>query len=179
MRTQITNLIVALVATLSISATANAQHSHDDHMERVQPPTQMYIAPPQTQNEFYFGMSIELQRTWEGTTLRIVSVTPGSPAQQAGLEIGDEIRTVNGRGFQMANDSFQAVAMMSQFVSTGGPAPAAPAVAYYVAPPTPQPIAQMIVRNVRNGQNVMVKVQPIQRSGFPAPAVAAATAAGG
>ena len=144
-----------------------------------------YVAPAPAQNRYYFGMNVELIRGYYGTTLRVVSVTPGSPAHNAGLEYGDEIRTVNGRGFEYARDSFEAVSMLNQFVdSWGGVAPAAPAaaggaVAAYVAPPlpSPQPIANMIVRNVRNGQNVSLRVFPaVTQWGGAAPAQAAPAA---
>jgi len=134
----------------------------------------------QPQNEFYFGFSIQLISNGYSKTLRIVSVTPGSPAHLAGLELGDEIRSVNGQGFSYARDSFEAANLLSQFVSTanvgGGPAPAATALTiqqpYYV----PQPIASMVVRNVRNGQDVLVTVRPTRRFASPVPTVAAQTA---
>ena len=182
MKTQITNLLVALVATLSINAVANAQ-TGDAQVggAQVSGQQQAYVMPPQSQNPYYFGMNLELIRSWNGTTLRVVSVSPGSPAQRAGLEIGDEIRTVNGRGFSAANDSFQAVSMMNQFVNVGGPAPAAAASAqaFFISPPPmPQPIAQMVVRNVRNGQDVYVTVNPTRIGGYPGPAPAAAASVG-
>lgn len=183
MKTQITNLLVALVATLSINAVANAQTGYAQvGGAQVSGQQQAYVMPPQSQNPYYFGMNLELIRSWNGTTLRVVSVSPGSPAQRAGLEIGDEIRTVNGRGFSAANDSFQAVSMMNQFVNVGGPAPAAAAAsaqAFFISPPPmPQPIAQMVVRNVRNGQDVYVTVNPTRIGGYPGPAPAAAASVG-
>ncbi len=160
---------------------------------QAQQPTvaQQYVTPQvlpqvmpqiQPQSEFYFGISVQLISNGYNKTLRIVSVTPGGPAQRAGLEIGDEIQSVNGQNFSYARDSFEAARMLSQFVSTsnvgGGPAPAVAATAavgnqYYV----PQPVASMVVRNVRNGQNVYVTVHPTRRfQGTPAPAVAAPAA---
>jgi len=190
MNKNITNLVVAVVATFTLSAVANAQQqtfAQQDQSQRVQTQVLPYyvsppqVQPPQPQNQYYFGMRLELNRNYSGTTLRIVDVTWGSPAQRAGLEVGDEIRTINGRGFQYANDSFDAVAMMNRFVEFGsGSAPAVAAAmpqgaqAYYVAPPAPQPIARMVVRNVRNGQNVYINVIPEPRVfGGPAPAAAA------
>ena len=90
-------------------------------------------------------MQVQLIRGYGGTTLRVVSVTPGSPAYRAGLEYGDEIRTVNGQGFGYARDSFDAVAMMNRYVDSwvSSPAPAVAAAApstttsYY--PPMPAP----------------------------------------
>ena len=170
------------VAFAGFAMTAQAQQS-----SVVQEPavTQQYVmpgVPPQIrpQNEFYFGFSIQLISNGYSKTLKIVSVTPGSPAQLAGLEPGDEIRSVNGQGFSYARDSFEAANLLSRFVSTanvnGGPAPAATAPTiqqpYYVA----RPIANMVVRNVRNGQNVLVTVRPTRRFALPVPTVAAQTA---
>lgn len=140
------------------------------------PPAQPPVSPP-PQNQFYFGVNVQLNNGYQGTTLRVTSVTPGSPAQTAGLEIGDEIRTVNGRSFEQARDSFHAVSMMNSFVTNNNPAPAVAAAAQaYVSPQPAQPYAQMLVRNVRNGQNVWVNVYP-QRRGWNGPAPAAAAPA--
>lgn len=145
---------------------------------------QQYVLPPvqpqvQPQSEFYFGVSIQLISNGYNNTLRIVSVTPGGPAQLAGLEIGDEIRSVNGQGFSYARDSFEAARLLSRFVSTsnvgGGPAPAA--TAFVQRQYIPQPTANMVVRNVRNGQDVLVTVRPTRRfQPTPVPAVAAQAA---
>lgn len=188
MKTQITNLLVAVVATFALASVGSAQQTTIQQPEiqtRVMP-VQQYVQPgvqPIQQNPYYFGMSVAINRdSWGRTTLRIVNVTPGSPAQLAGLELGDEIRTVNGRGFRFATDSFDAVRRMNQYVITpafggGGPAPAVASgvVAAYVQLPNPNPIARMVVRNVRNGQNVIVNVRPTRVGGGPiAPAAAAA-----
>lgn len=189
------------IATMSIAFTGCAVQAQAQPLpaqdqvqtsQQVQTTHQHYVAPviapqPQPQNPYYFGFSIQLvSDTYGGKTLRIVSVSPGSPAQQAGLEIGDEIRSVNGLGFLHARDSFEAVNMLSRFVSPnplgGGPAPAATAaVQAYVAPGHHQPIANMIVRNVRNGQDVSVTVHPTPRyvtmNGGPAPAISPPVAA--
>lgn len=125
-----------------------------------QPP----VAPPRSQ--FYFGMELQLVNGFQGKSLRIARVTFGSPAYQAGLEAGDEILTVNGRDFQYARDSFEAVSMLSQFVtaSVPGPVPANGNIqACYTLRPTARPLAGMLVRNVRNGQRVFVNVYPQQR----------------
>ncbi len=192
MKKNIAKLVVAVVATLTISAAANAQQQNLTQTEQNQTgPTQgqffvspLQIQPPQ-QNQYYFGMRLELNRGFNGTTLRIADVTWGSPAQRAGLEVGDEIRMVNGRGFQNASNSFDAVAMMNRFVDNNNGAPAVAASAQgvqacYIAPPTRRSTAQMVVRNVRNGQDVYVTVRP-ERRGFggefgPAPAAAASVA---
>lgn len=188
----LTSMIVAIAATLTIAATSNAQQRAAVGFA-VPPQQQAYIAPQQ-QNPFYFGMQLELVNTGWQKTLRVVHVTWGSPAQRAGLEVGDEIRTVNGRGFQTAYDSFHAVRLMNQFTSSGGGAPAAAsgvaassgvgaasgAQAAWVGTwprPAPQPIARMVVRNVRNGWDVPVTVYPTQRGGG-APAVSAAASSG-
>ncbi|MFK7767664.1 MAG: PDZ domain-containing protein [Mariniblastus sp.] len=196
---KVANLLVALAATLTMGALANAQQTNfaqqgQTQTGQAQLKTQVLVGPqvgpqispiqPVQQNQFYFGMRVELVRSaWGQTTLRIVGVTPGSPAQQAGLEFGDEITTVNGRGFSYARDNFDAVRLMNQFVSFTGGGGGAPAVAAgggvqaMVAPgwPSPQrPTASMVVRNVRNGQLVNVTVFPQRRFGGGAPAAAAA-----
>ena len=185
MKTQIKTLCVAIAVTGLLGVSAMAQQIPAQTQQRAMiqgGQTQALVQPgvqPIQQNPFYFGMQIELRRNnWGRTTLRVVGVTPGSPAQMAGLEYGDEIRRVNGRGFRFATDSYHAVRMMNQFVVspvTGGPAPAVAMVVGPGAPPNP--IARMVVRNVRNGQDVIVNVYPT-RVGGGAPAVAAATAGG-
>jgi S1-C subfamily serine protease len=182
--------IVATVFAVASASTVNAQQLQATSPQlQVQPQVgQSWIQPPPAQNQFYFGVQVALKRNnWGGTTLQIVSVTPGSPAQIAGLEHGDEIRTVNGRNFNYATDSFDAVRLMNQFVTTPiVGAPGAPAVAaaiqggaqaaYVPLPqPIPTPIARMVVRNVRNGQNVIVNVRPQQRGFAPGAPAAAAT----
>ena len=200
----------ALIAGIIALATSSSSFGQLQHQEQVQIQTQTQTGPvgaaigpqqrvaptvmplPQPQqNPFYFGMHVQLMRGYYGgTTLRITSVDYGSPAWRAGLEIGDEIRTVNGRGFARARDSFEAVSMMNRAVSfAGGTAPAAaagvaasaPAQAYTVAypMPRPQPLARMVVRNVRNGRNVLVNVTPREKFiGAPGPAPAAAATVG-
>ena len=148
-------------------------------IQTVEPQSQLYVRPepvlPLVQsNPYYFGMSVALKRDrWGRTTLRIVSVTAGSPVATAGLEIGDEIRRVNGHGFQQATDSFDAVRLMNSYVkspvrTSGGPAPAA-ALSFL---PT-SPLAWMEVRNVRNGRDVSINVYPTTNGNGVAPAAPA------
>ena len=147
---------------------------------RPEPPLP-FVQPNPRPNPYYFGMSVALKRDrWGRTTLRIVSVTAGSPAPNAGLEVGDEIRRVNGHGFQQSSDSRDAVRLMNSYVKNpvrifGGSAPAAAALT--IAPPSAR--AQMDVRNVRNGQDVSVNVYPTTMIGNgvapAAPAVIPAT----
>lgn len=116
---------------------------------------------PVPRNPYYFGMNVVLKRDRRGrTTLMVVGVTQGSPAQNAGLEYGDEIRTVNGRGFESAVDSYDAVRLVNQYVGYpvhfGGPAPAAAMRTH----PVRNQAAHMVVRNVRNGRDVTVTVYP-------------------
>lgn len=196
MKTQIKSLLVALAITCVLASAGFAQQMTGPQTRidaPVQTQTQQYVLPgvqpiqPVPQNSFYFGMRVVLKRNgWGQTTLQVVEVTPGSPAQQAGLEYGDEIRRVNGRGFKFANDSFDAVRMINQFVLTpvfGGPAPAGGAggvTALVIGPmPSPNPVARMVVRNVRNGQDVIVNVYPARVGGGGAPAVAAAVMSAG
>ena len=180
MKTQITKtLTLAIAVIVGFVASTNEAHAQSSPRIRVQP--QPYVQPqvaPIPQNQFYFGVNVELRQCqWNGTTLRIVGVTPGSPAHQAGLEIGDEIRRINGQGFGSAANSFDAVRLMNLFVAAGsGPAPAAGgAQAIVIGPPAPgPPIARMIVRNVRNGQNVSLTVYPTRIGGVAPAATASA-----
>ncbi len=191
----ITNLLVAIVATLTAASMSNAQEARfatqaqGQMQQQAQQGQQALLVQPSpspaVQNQYYFGMQVELIRDgWGQTKLRVVSVTPGSPAQRAGLEYGDQIKTVNGRGFRFARDSYDAVRMMNQYVSfSGGTAPAAAAAAQTMISPWPQPsrpFASMVVRNVRNGQFVNVTVNPERRfgGGGGAPAAAASAATG-
>ena len=91
------------------------------------------------------------------------------------MEIGDEIRRVNGRGFHYATDSYDAVRKLNQYVlGSGQVAPASGgAQALVVGPPQVSAIAHMIVRNVRNGQNVSLNVYPTRIGGGVAPAISA------
>lgn len=204
MKKSIATTVAVFAAVVVMASFANAQ------MNQLQPAAQQtqmqqsngqqamtqgaFVGQPQTRvapfvspmpNKYYFGMQLQLVRGYGGTTLRVVSVTPGSPAHLAGLEYGDEIRMVNGQGFQHARDSFDAVSMMNRYVDTwaggGGPAPAVAAASagaatsYYQPMPAPAPTAQMVVRNVRNGQDVYVSVRP-HRKGWSGPAPAAPAA---
>jgi len=174
MRTQITTAIAMLFSVVGMANSAQAQ-VQSQVVQQPQQVQQAYVVPgyqsppvaPPQQNQFYFGVNVQLNHGYHGTSLRITSVTPGSPASAAGLEIGDEIRSINGRSFEQARDSFHAVRMMNRFVSFNGPAvPAAAAsagVQAYVMPrpAPPQAFAQLLVRNVRNGQ------YPHSGSGLP------------
>ncbi len=156
------------------------------------PPVSPQVFPqPTPSNRYYFGMNVQLTASHNGSLLRIVSVTPGSPAAAAGLEVGDEIHSVNNGRFSHMNDSFQAVRRMNSLVTQepiysnpypGGPAPAAAsaAVGTYVSPVNPvvRSVARMLVRNVRNGQMLQIPVYPTvqhQVMPFPLPAPAAAS----
>ena len=207
MRTQITTAIAMLFTVAGMTTSAQAQsQTHNLPAQAIQPTqapvqapaqvttqqaTQAYVAPgylppppvaPPQQNQFYFGVNVQLNRGYQGTSLRISSVTPGSPASAAGLEVGDEIQSINGRSFERARDSFHAVTMMNRFVNFSSPAaPAAAASAgaqaYVMPQPAPsQPTAQLMVRNVRNGQYVSITMYP-QLRGWSGPAPAAAATA--
>ena len=91
MKTQITKtLTLAIAVIVGFVASSSEAHAQSSPRIRVQP--QPYVQPqvaPIPQNQFYFGVNVELRQCqWNGTTLRIVGVTPGSPAHQAGLEKG-------------------------------------------------------------------------------------------
>jgi len=181
-----TKLIKAVfaIATICLLASSASAQNQIQAVQQAQPVVQQpYVQPPQA-DQFYFGVQVKLLRSsCGGARLRIVSVTPGSPAFRAGLEYGDEILTLNGRSFANAYDSFDAARLMSRFVNlgsgplvgNGGGAPAV-AAAYVGLPTPPQPFAHMIVRNVRNGQNVSINVYPTPRNLYGGPAPAAATA---
>ncbi|MDB2687136.1 PDZ domain-containing protein [Mariniblastus sp.] len=197
MRTQITTAIAMLMTVAGMITSAQAQSQTQslpaqviqpaEVQAPVQQSTQAYVAPgfspPMArppQNQFYFGVNVQLIRGYHGNALlRITSVTPGSPAAAAGLEIGDEIESINGRTFERARDSFHAVSIMNRSVNFGSPAvpAAAGAHAYIIPRPVPsQPIAQLTVRNVRNGQYVSLTMYPQQRGwSGPVPTAAAAT----
>ena len=65
-------------------------------------PLKTHIAQ-QSQNPYYFGMNVQLVRDGSGqSALQVVRVTPGGPAQFAGLEPGDHILTQNGQNFSPA-----------------------------------------------------------------------------
>lgn len=186
MKTIIKNTLLSF-ASLAVALAGFGLTAQAQQQTLVQQPNvvQQYVVPPvgppvQPQNQFYFGFSGVLNSNGFSKTLRIVSITPGSPAHRAGLEVGDEICSVNGQTFSYARDSFEAVRLLNQFVSSGGVGGGpAPAVATAVAQPyySPQPTASMVVRNVRNGQKVSVTVHPTRRfSPSPAPAAAAPAA---
>ena len=171
---------VFAVATIAIATLVTAMAANESQAQgtkvRVQAPvTAPTVAPPIGQN-FYFGMNVQIYRAPHGrTTLEIVSITPGSPAHRAGLEVGDQIRTVNGQGFRYARNSFDAVRMLNQYVSFNVGAVPAHASAHYVSHTPSKGFANMIVRNVRNGQNVSVIVRPKLKGGFGGSAPAAAS----
>lgn len=189
----LSNFAAAQVTELQSAVTQQTQIQQGGQLQQGMPQATV-ISPPRTRvapvigspmpNRFYFGMQLQLVQGYGGTTLRVVSVTPGSPAQYAGLEYGDEIRTVNGRGFHAARDSFHAVSMMNRFVDAwnGGAVPASGVAASGVSTsyyPPMSPVANLVVRNVRNGQDVYVTVRPQRRGyGGPAPAAPAYSATG-
>ena len=131
----------------------------------VDPLTGIQDQTKQTTDRYYFGMDVSLKKDHQGTTLLIRSVTPGSPAARAGLEAGDEIRSVNGRNFNITRNTAHAISILRQAVisSTQVRPGAMDQQGVFVADITgksPVPTATMVVRNVRNGQNVGVTVYP-------------------
>lgn len=170
------------IMTLAFCMTAEAQQQGFAAV----PQTQVQVNPyqPPAPNPYYFGMDVQIVNEYGSAKLFIANVTPGGPAQLAGLEYGDEIVSVNNQRIAPANDSVQAVRNLNRMVRfIGGPSPASPAaasasgVAYAAAipnrPPAP-PTANMVVRNVRNGQFVNITVYPAQvgNPGIGAPAQA-------
>ncbi|MEQ8848518.1 PDZ domain-containing protein [Botrimarina sp.] len=129
------------------------------------------VAP--THRDWYFGMSLEIQHTQYGRGLRVASVTHGSPADRAGLEVGDVLLAANQVSLAGAVSNEHGVTLVNQAMSQGqAPAPAA-AVTTAVAYVQPQSQMQFTVLDRRSGQPVYVAVAPHRVGGYPAPAPAA------
>lgn len=187
---------IALLSSLALADSPPMFHVMPHVMPKVTPPIHPQVAPPvrshvmpqpttqfvpqvspqvAPQNPYYFGMSVQAIHTYQGAALQIAGVTPGGPACQAGLEVGDVINVVNGQRIMPTNDSYQAVRQLNAMVrttSTTGPAPAVaaytnPQTAYY---PPQRPYAAMSVTNVRTGRPVQVTVYPTAKYAQPAPA---------
>ena len=110
-----------------------------------------------------------VSRPGVGQVAQVMSVVPGGPAATAGLEQGDEIVSVNGNRFpnMIGGDIAQ---VLSSFVGRGQPQQAYPVQVdangkrlTVTRPGAGNPAAAMVVRNVRNGQNVQITVYPTRR----------------
>lgn len=178
MKTSITKTCFAFASIAAFaSVIATGPQAAAQHGQRIQTQTRnetrVQVVDPdhRYQPDFYFGIQFTLKRStdWHGrprNTLLIHSVSYGSPAHRAGLEAGDEIRTVNGSGFNWAQGTHHANNLLNQYTSQGqfaggddGPIYTARAQTRYVDPHA-QPRAVMVVRNVRNGRDVVVTVKP-------------------
>ncbi|WP_425397924.1 PDZ domain-containing protein [Aeoliella sp.] len=126
------NLLLVAVATVSLAASAQAQ------------------------NRWQFGMSVQLTNVGWGKYLRVTSVTPYSPAAQAGLEPGDMIYSVNGQRFNNANNDWQALNILQQATTSGIGNPGIPTTMVATNPGT----ARMQVKDVRSGNFTQVVCYP-------------------
>ncbi len=122
--------------------------------------------PPSQSPRWFFGMSVVLDFDGNRQGLRVINIQPGSPAHRAGLEVGDFIRSSNGRSFNNAQNNHHAVALLQQTVSFGGGGGGFPGnggpVATFINPgfaPTGG-VAHFHVLDVRSGQLVHVDVFP-------------------
>ncbi|MDB4766796.1 PDZ domain-containing protein [bacterium] len=178
MKNSIKNTFFAIatiaIATLVTGIAASECQAQDAEV-RIQAPANVPTVAPPLSQEFYFGMHVQIHRIAYGRkTLEVVSVTPGSPAHQAGLEVGDRIRTVNGQGFRHARNSFDAVRLLNQHTIFNVITVPAHASAHHISHAHPKGYANLTVRNVRNGRNVTVIVRPKLKGGFGGSAPAAA-----
>ncbi|MEO0529268.1 MAG: PDZ domain-containing protein [Planctomycetota bacterium] len=135
------------------------------------------VVPART---WYFGMNLQITNTAYGRGLQIASITHGSPASRAGLEVGDVLLAAGNVGLQSAYSNEHGVQLLQSAV--GGSAPA-PTVTTFVAPTSPNVL--LTVLNIRTGQPTYVNVQPHRQGNpvptyptptFPAPAVSAPVA---
>ena len=75
------------------------------------------VCPPVcTCNNWYFGMSLQLTDSHYGRGLQVTSVTPGSPAHQAGLEPGDVLYAVDQTTLQTAVSNEHGVQLLQSEV---------------------------------------------------------------
>ena len=100
--------------------------------------------------QWYFGMSLQRTSTPYGTGLQVFSVTPGSPAQQAGLEPGDVLLVSNSVRFAAAQTNEHGVQMLQSSVDAF------------------RPMATLTVIDVRTQQVTHVYCGP-QRMNAPVP----------
>lgn len=141
----------------------NVSHHSYKVAPSVVPSPQPIVGP----RSFYFGMSLQITYTQYGRGLQVASITPGSPAARAGLEIGDVLLRAGSTDLQNAYSNEHGVQLLqSAVLGGGGPAPTVTA---FVAP---SPSVYLTVVNVRTGQLTGVNVQPIP-TGSPAPTLTA------
>lgn len=117
------------------------------------------VVPSRT---WYFGMSLQITNTAYGRGLQVASVTPGSPASRAGLEVGDVLLAAGNVGLQNAYSNEHGVQILQSAVGNSTPAPTAT----FVVPSGPN--LTLTVLNVRTNQPTYVTVQP-QPNGMPVP----------
>ncbi len=119
------------------------------------------------QIRYRFGMQVSLTGNGNIKGLFINTVTPGGPADQSGLAVGDVIVTSNGWNFQDAFTDADAVRILQASVSnsSGGGIPTAMATATSNGQFS-RPSATLVI--VRYDQQISGTVFPIDiRGGFP------------
>ena len=162
-------LTAASLALLALTATADA----GNHCRvKVNP-------QPTYQNQWYFGMSVQLNYSQYGQGLEVYSVRRFGPAARAGLEPGDVILSANSWKFFNAYNNRQAVQILQNSVQQlGGPVPTGPVsggpiqtftqnVSARVAPAIApnQGMVQLEVLDSRTGRVVYLTLYP-EHNGF-------------
>lgn len=70
-----------------------------------------------TCDDWYFGMSLQVVQTSLGIGLQVHDVTHGSPASQAGLEVGDILVMAAGQTFETVQTNEQGVALLQSLAT--------------------------------------------------------------
>lgn len=139
---------------------------------------------PIQHNDWYFGMSVQLNHTPYGRGLQVYDTRGFGPARQAGLEPGDVILSANGNTFHNAFSNRHAVRILQNSVYAIG-SPVGPIetfgnkVSTLVNPGWGQPTGsvQLQVLDSRTGNVVLLTVYPqyngIGQPGLPVPTTTA------
>ena len=125
--------------------------------------TTQFAQAQQGPRPWYFGMNVSLaELPGYGRVLRVNSVTPGGPAQRAGLEYGDHIYMVNNARFDWANSNCDAINILQRAT---GSAPGGGGIETRVV--TRPGTARMQVVDIRTGQLTPVVCYPHFNGGVP------------